>query len=134
MPPDPSLVYAAQGGTATGNSPVAGGDVDVQGRLWAEALKRRYPGKRRGSLDIKACAAGFGVSLKTAEGWASGQAPLRRHLVAGWRLHGWSFLAEVLGDPLPTQGDIKDQLAEARADLRRLDRLFARIGGGGGHE
>lgn len=103
------------------------------GQRWAAALKRRYPGQRRGSLDVKACAAAMGVSPKTAEHWGGAAAPTRRHLLRAFRQHGWAFLAEVFGDPLPTEADVRDEVAEARAQLRRLDHRFARLGGGG-HE
>ena len=128
---DPSLIWAGPAGKTTENSTVEAEDGQL-GRRWADALRSRFPGQRLGSLDIKSCSAAFGVSLKTAEHWATGVAPLRRYLVKGWRMFGWSFLAEVLGDPLPTPDDIKGDLDEARRSLAQLDRRLQRLGGGNG--
>ena len=78
-------------GKSTGTATVAPSPGDV-GSRWAAALRARYPDAR-----AKRIARDLNVSVRTAEGYLSGQAPTAAVLVRAVALHGTAFALEVLG-------------------------------------
>ena len=93
------------------------------GQRWGAALRLRYPGRKPGELDAKRCAAAFGVSPRTAEGWAAGQSPYAKHLLRGWRLHGAALVFEVLAP-----GTDAARLARIESMRDELERRFHAMG------
>ena len=104
-------------------------DLYYLGVRWARLLKSLYPGRLPRSLDAKACARDFLVSVRTAHAWSRGRPPHVLHLHRAIRLHGRALVLSVI-DGADDDLRIEERAAVARLRLTALEQDIARIKAG----